>query len=223
MIVRAGRAGRGESAVEGTRGADGGHPSRGRPRDPDVDRAILSTTLDLLTHEGYAQLTMDLVAARAGVGKASLYRRWPNKVALVAEAVANQVRELPGIPDTGSLRADMLAYLRAVVLQRQFVAPVMAAVAGEVSTNGELREALRRSVVQAQTGNLAAIVQRAVDRGQLPGSTDVRLLAVLPLALVHQAAMFLGHRPDEALLKRIVDQFFSEPDARKTAERAPSS
>jgi AcrR family transcriptional regulator len=67
--------------------ADGSRARRGRPRDPGVDESILSSTLLLLGEVGYAQLTMEQVAARARVGKASLYLRWPSKVALVADAV----------------------------------------------------------------------------------------------------------------------------------------
>src|SRR5438445_5509896 len=88
---------------------------RGRPRDPAVDQAILAAAVDLLAETGYARLTMDQVAARAGVGKASVYLRWPNKVALVAEAIQRRSRVLPEVPDTASLRQDMLVFVRALV------------------------------------------------------------------------------------------------------------
>ena len=75
---------------------------RGRPRDPGVDVAIRTATVDLLGEIGYARLTMDKVAARAGVSKASLYLRWPNKVALVADALQQRARAVPQVPDTGA-------------------------------------------------------------------------------------------------------------------------
>src|SRR6266571_7790768 len=86
---------------------------RGRPRDPGVDVAIRTATVDLLGEVGYARLTMDEVAARAGVAKASLYLRWPNKVALVADALQQRARTVPEVPDTGTLPADMRAFLTA--------------------------------------------------------------------------------------------------------------
>src|SRR5436305_15336789 len=84
---------------------------RGRPRDPGVDVAIRPATADLLGEIGYARLTMDEVAARAGVSKASLYLRWPNTVALVAEALQQRARAVPESPDSGALATDMRASL----------------------------------------------------------------------------------------------------------------
>src|SRR5438132_1036795 len=88
---------------------------RGRPRDPAVDVAVLTAAVDLLAEVGYARLTMDQIAARAGVGKASVYLRWPNKVALVAEAIQQDSAVVPDVPDTGSLREDMLLFLRSLL------------------------------------------------------------------------------------------------------------
>src|SRR5712692_10223911 len=112
---------------------------RGRPRDSAVDEAILSAAVDLLAEAGYARLTMDQVAARAGVGKASLYLRWPNKVALVSEAIQHRSAVVPEIPDTGSLREDMLVFLRALLRRKAAGARALAAVSGEIASNPELR------------------------------------------------------------------------------------
>src|SRR5713226_929127 len=106
------------------RGSLTGEPERsrrGRPRDPAVDEAILAAAGDLLAEVGYARLTMDQVAARARAGKASVYLRWPNKVALVAEAIQYRSAVVPDVPDTGSLHADMLVFLR-TLLQRKSAA-----------------------------------------------------------------------------------------------------
>src|SRR5438309_7772190 len=91
---------------------------RGRPRDSAVDEAILTAAVDLLAEAGFARLTMDQVAARAGVGKASLYLRWPNKLALVSEAIQHRSAVVPEVPDTGSLRLDMLTFLRALLRRK---------------------------------------------------------------------------------------------------------
>jgi AcrR family transcriptional regulator len=76
-----------------------------------VDAAIRAATMDLLAQVGYARLTMDQVAAHARVSKSSLYLRWPNKVALVADALQHRARPVPGIPDTGTLAGDMRGLL----------------------------------------------------------------------------------------------------------------
>lgn len=188
----------------------GGRARRGRPRDPEVDESILSSTLSLLGEIGYAQLTMEQVAARARVGKASLYLRWPSKVALVADAIQRLSPDLvPPVPDTGSLPGDMREFLRHLVRPRSAAAAALPAVAGEAISNPEMREAFRRGVAPTLVESVRAIVQRAVDRDELPGSTDVELLAVLPMALLQQLRLTRDERPGEQVADRIVAQFYT--------------
>jgi AcrR family transcriptional regulator len=181
----------------------------GRPRDPEVDEAILSTALRMLAEAGYARLTMDAVAARAGVGKASLYRRFPTKERLVLEAIRHRhEHERPGVPDTRSLHRDVLGYLRALIRHRQEQAEGLQAVASEVLVNPELRAEFRHQVAEGLLAGFRVIVGRAVARGELPPGTDVELLAMLPLALLHQLRL-AGEPVDERQAKRIADQFFA--------------
>ena len=199
-------------AGDGGSGAAGsGRARRGRPRDPGVDESILSSTLLLLGEVGYAQLTMEQVAARARVGKASLYLRWPSKVALVADAVQRLRPDLvPAIPDTGSLTGDMREFLRQLVRPRSAAASALPAVAGEASSNPEMREAFRRGVAPALVDSVRTIVQRAVDRGELPPTADVELLSVLPMALLQQLRLIHDQRPGEEIADRIVAQFYTQ-------------
>ena len=88
-------------------------PCRGRPRCPEVHRKILSSVLDLLSEAGYGALTMEAVAARAEVGKASLYRRWAGKGSLVMEALLEHFSSVP-LPETGSAINDLLLQMRGV-------------------------------------------------------------------------------------------------------------
>ena len=182
---------------------------RGRPRDPGVDAAVLAAAMDLLAEAGYARLTMDQVAARAGVGKASLYLRWPNKVALVAEAIQNRTAVVPAVPDSGSLRDDMRVFLRGLLRGKAAGARALAAVTGEIASNPELRDAWRRGLAGSINDSLRSIVQRAVARGELPATTDVELLAALPLTLLQNWRLDHEKSPDDAVVARIVDQFFS--------------
>src|SRR5580692_7338332 len=88
---------------------------RGRPRSPEADRAILTATLDLLASRGLAAMSIEEIAARAGVGKATIYRRWSSKGLLALDAFVTAFAEQQPLPDTGTLRGDLIAALTAWV------------------------------------------------------------------------------------------------------------
>src|SRR5579863_6546022 len=90
---------------------DGPLPGRGRPRSQEADRAILAATADLLASRGLAAMSIEEVAARAGVGKTTIYRRWPSKGLLALDAFVASFQAQQPLPDTGTLRGDMLAAL----------------------------------------------------------------------------------------------------------------
>ena len=186
-----------------------GEARRGRPRDPAVDEAILSATVELLEEVGYAGLTMEQVAARAGVGKASVYLRWAGKVALVTEAIGQRAGVAPPVPDTGSLGEDMRLFLRSLLRARQTGRRAVYALTSEIATNTELAETWRRAMADTMLSGLRTIISRAVDRGELPADTDVELLSVLPLAMLRSWQLTQGHRPDHSLVDRVVKQFYT--------------
>jgi len=182
---------------------------RGRPRDPAVDEAVLTAAVDLLAEVGYARLTMDQIAARAGVGKASVYLRWPNKVALVAEAIQQHAAVVPDVPDTGSLREDMLTFLRALLRRKSSAQRALAAVTSEIASNPELRKAWRQSVTGTLSACVGMIVEHAIERGELPRTSDVELLSMLPLTLLQNWRLEHDQGPDNQAVERIVDQFYT--------------
>jgi AcrR family transcriptional regulator len=182
---------------------------RGRPRDPGVDGAILTAAVDLLGEVGYARLTMDQIAARAGVGKASVYLRWPNKVALVAEAIQQHSAVVPDVPDTGSLREDMLTFLRALLRRKSSAQRALAAVTSEIASNPELRKAWRQSVTGTLSARVRVIVEHAIERGELPRASDVELLSMLPLTLLQNWRLEHDQGPDNQAVERIVNQFYT--------------
>ena len=187
-------------------------PKLGRPRDSGVDRAVLNATLELLAEEGYAHLTMQRVATRAGVGKASLYRRWPTKVALILDVVSRNPGH-PAVPDTGSLRDDMRTHLRALLRYRTPHSQAIGAISSEALCNPQFGELFRSHIAKPMVASFGVIVQRAVERGELPADTDVMLLASLPPALMQSQLLLSGRFPDEQLADRIVAQFFSPSGA----------
>src|SRR5918911_3967499 len=89
-------------------------PRGGRPRDPSRDEVIRAAILRLLAEVGYGSLTMDAVAARAGVGKATIYRRWRTKQDLVVDTISDLTRTEASTPDTGSLEGDLRALLHSL-------------------------------------------------------------------------------------------------------------
>ncbi|MDR0343309.1 MAG: TetR/AcrR family transcriptional regulator, partial [Nocardiopsaceae bacterium] len=95
--------------------APGGPVRRGRPRSEQADRAILTAAADLLAERGLAGMPIEEVAARAGVGKATIYRRWPSRGALALDAFQAEFAGQQRLPDTGTLHGDLLAALRSWV------------------------------------------------------------------------------------------------------------
>jgi AcrR family transcriptional regulator len=198
-----------------------GRARRGRSRDPEVDAAILTAAMALLAEIGYARLTMDQVAARARVGKASLYLRWPNKVALVAEAIQHHSAVVPDVPNTGSLREDLRAFLRALLHSKSAAQQAVAAVSGEIASNPELAKAWRQGVAGTLLACTRTIVERAVARGELPAASDVDLLAMLPVTLLQTWRQTYDYSPDDTVVERIVAQFFTPtPEGTQVKETA---
>jgi AcrR family transcriptional regulator len=201
-------------------------PRRGRPCSPRVDQAILAATLRLLGEVGYAQLTMEQVAARADVGKASLYLRWPSKDALIEHAIRQHGPIVAEVPDTGSLAEDMRHLLHALVRRRDPASTALPAIAGEAVRNPQLREVFRRAITAAVPAAVRTIVQRAIDRGELPSTSDVELLAALPLALLQHLHAISDQRPGTEVVDRIVAQFYTQrhmpdPHRRRKLKEGP--
>ena len=149
---------------------------RGRPRSAEAHQAILSATLTLLDEIGYRALTIEAVAARAGVGKTTIYRRWPSKLELVVEAVAEMRPPLP-TEDTGSIQGDFLAFQRGQISRvaagpMPRIAPRLLA---ESVNDRELHEAVQRELIDPIRKAIGEVLQRGVDRGELRADLDLEL------------------------------------------------
>jgi AcrR family transcriptional regulator len=132
----------------------------GRPREARADRAILTATLQLMAERGVRDLRMDDVADRAGVGKATIYRRYRSKDALVSDAIATLVSEIE-IPDTGSTRADLLALMRQAVelYSGSLAARLMPAVLEETRRNPELASTVRDEFLSGRRAALSVVLE----------------------------------------------------------------
>jgi AcrR family transcriptional regulator len=176
----------------------------GRPRDPACDAAILHATLDAFETCGYAGVSIEGVAARAGVSKATVYRRFATKADLVVEAVKAGLQIEDVLPDTGDVRADLVAMMRPLMHHlRGKHGRLLVRFATERAGNPDLAEAFDRSVVGRKREHMRYLVRSAVERGDLPADADVELIAEAGPAYVWHHALY-GLALDDDLPERIV-------------------
>lgn len=181
----------------------------GRKRDPSRDAAILDATLEVLAEVGAASMTMDMVAARAGAGKATIYRRWPSKTELVIDAVARMKRrqvDLERLPDTGTLRGDLLGLFKPLSLEEQErKLKIMTGLASLLSQDQVLAEAANNAVVQPWADAHIALMRRAVERGEVAACADIGTLSqVIPSMAAYRT--LVQRRPiDLAFLVSMID------------------
>lgn len=174
---------------------DGSRPTRGgRPRDPSRDLAIRAAILRVLAEGGYAALTMDAVAAEAGVGKATIYRRWRSKADLVADAVTSLSETLTVVPDGGSLEADLRALMRCLVVAVN--GPTGAATRALVSVmthEPQLREAFSAGPMGHWLATFQRVWSRAERRGEVrPGITGTAIAATASAAILQRWLFGVG-------------------------------
>jgi AcrR family transcriptional regulator len=178
-----------------------GRPVEERPR-----QAALQATLELIAVHGIGGLTTNAVAERAGISKATMYRRWRSKQALVAEAVASLVSDI-AVPDTGSTRADLLGLMRGAVrvYGGSVEARVMPALVDAMARDAELARTIRDGYVAGRRDALRAVLERGVERGDLRADLDVELaLDVLGGALFYRL-LVTGAPIDDALAEGVVE------------------
>ena len=169
--------------------------------------AILQATLELLAESGYDQLTIDAVAARARCSKATIYRRWPGKAALVTTAVRRHAGQpAAAAPDTGSLRSDLLATLDLMrsSLSGQDAALVLGLLIA-MHRDGELAAAVREQVLDVKREVFGAVIARAIARGEVPATTDGALLAEISSAVLFSRRLVTGEPLDDAFTRHLVD------------------
>jgi AcrR family transcriptional regulator len=185
-------------------------PRRGRKRDPSREPVILQAVLDELVESGYEGATVQAVAARAGSGTATIYRRWPTKEDLVLAAIATlgTPPEAGGLPDTGQLRTDLLAVIESSWLggaERR--TQVFAGLSSVLTSSPRLAGAIYAQITEPYAGAYRALLQRALERGEIPPGRDLDLdlLAELVPAMSTYRLMFTARAPDASFLEAVVD------------------
>ncbi len=182
----------------------GSQGRRGRPRDRQADDAILTATRELLAEVGFERLTVTEVAARAGVGRPTVYRRYPTKEALIAASV-EALRSDEPTPDTGSLCGDIRAELlpRAPALGQPLVLQFLAMLLVSNADRSEFAETYWREAVAQRRDAFSEVFERAKLRSELPSQLDVDLA----IDVVAGAVLYQLLRPasllDEPLEQRV--------------------
>ena len=183
------------AASAGTEAA-GGSGQRGRPRSPEADRAIMAAALDLLASRGLAAMSIEEVAARAGVGKATIYRRWPSKGLLALDAFVASFQAEQPLPDTGTLRGDLVAALTGWVraVTQTPIGPMLTGLIAEAQNDPGLRAAWRERVLEPLRSQHRIMLDRAIARGELPATVDQEVVLDLFFGAA-QHRLLLGHLP----------------------------
>lgn len=179
-------------------------PNRGRPRDPRRDEAIIDAAIEVLVRDGYDRLSMEAVATAAGVGKATVYRRWSNKAELVIDAMATLKPSIESI-DTGTLDGDIELMIVASCSPRsQRLFQVMVSVCSALPREPDLLEAFKIRFTEPRIARITDMLERARRRGELGPEVDVAIAASLVPSLMLQRALMTGHPAGRVYAEQIV-------------------
>lgn len=183
-----------------------------RKPDPRAERskqAILDATRELVAEEGGVRsLTVEAVAARSGVAKTTIYRRWRDKWELALDAV--MIDMLPGFADpvdVGDTRKELVTFVSSVLktLGTPPSGPAMQGLVSEIATDPDLARVYRERVVEPRREQLRPVVERGIERGDLRPDTDVRLVHELLVGPIFYRLLFSGGPINRNLGPRLVD------------------
>jgi AcrR family transcriptional regulator len=184
--------------------SDGETKAAGRPRDPEVERGILIATQDLLVENGYAGTTIAGVASRAKCGKSAIYRRWTTKVELVVAAV-RALHITTDLPDSGSLRADLLAVAMHFARSDDRSGRVLASLLSEIGRDQELQDVAYRTIGEPPVAALVAVIERWIARGEVSPDVPVALLAGIVPTAAFGSVMLRQRSLEPETVEQLVD------------------
>jgi AcrR family transcriptional regulator len=179
----------------------------GRPRSAEADRAIIEAALDHLESQGVSALSIEGVAAKAGVGKTTIYRRWPNKEALILDALGSIQEPLPELPGT-SVRDDLIMLIEAVRRKKadNRAARLLPCVMGEAHRHPQLAQQYIETYVEPRREAMRAVLRRGMRTGELRPDFDLEIAqAMLVGAVLFFFTPLPPSSPPTDLPARIVD------------------
>jgi AcrR family transcriptional regulator len=188
--------------------ADDDYRRKPRRRGLELRSAIYRATLAELTENGYAELTMDRVAARAKASKGSLYRRWGSRAELVVDALKSTQVRYSAPPDTGDLRGELIELMRRVAQSHSGMrGEAIRGLVAEVSRHPDLMRTLRAEVVDTALAPMLEVLRRGVVRHEVRPSALTPLVArVGPSLLRHRMLTFGTTELEEGFIEDLVDQ-----------------
>lgn len=181
-----------------------------RRRGAVLEEALLDAAWLELTERGYDDMTIDAVAVRAGTSRAVLYRRWPNKQELVLATLVHEVgKDVVVMPDTGSLRGDVIELLRqANKLRVGLATALMTRLGGFYRQTGRSLADLRAFVLGDRDAVLEQVIQRAIDRGEIEPQQVTDRISRLPVELFRYEILMTLQPLSDATIEEIVDTIF---------------
>jgi AcrR family transcriptional regulator len=144
---------------------------RGRPRDPELDRAILNSAFKLMVETGIRGFSVREVARRSGIPKSSIYRRWPTRAELLAAVLARLSARDASVPDTGSIRGDLIEMVTGEIAALDDSHGVLPRVALEARDDPELAEVVQ-AAIDSRRRKVVPVLDRASERGEVHGDLD---------------------------------------------------
>ena len=179
----------------------------GRSRAARTKKAILDATRELLAEGGVHQLTVEGVAARSGVAKTTIYRRWRGKHELALAVLLDMVAKVVAVPDLGDTRKELVGFVDGAVkiLGSTLMGRVMQGLVSDLATDRALAQGFRDNVVAMRIGEVRRVVERGIARGDLRPDTDVELAHELLFGPVYYRLLLSGGALDKVLAERIVD------------------
>lgn len=197
-----------EMSHVGTRVDSHAAPTRGRPRDPETDTAILAAALRLIGELGYDRMSMEAVAAAAGVGKMTVYRRYRDKADLASAAVAHMT-DWGSPPDTGDIRQDLVQTMQNFYRYFKGGRPMctIGSLLVEERHNPELIKLFRARVIRPRRRLLATIIKRGMASGAVRADADIEHIVDL-LAGAYFARYLAGLSTDRRWAEKVVDSIW---------------
>ena len=191
--------------------------TRGRPRSAEADSAILSATVDELIEQGFDDLTIERVAARAGVGKATIYRRWSSKTELVVDAVGS-LKPAAVLPDTGSTRDDLVEVLGSGLGKgdQPGLPRVVAGLCMELQRNPEMAAVYRERFVAPRRRVARQVLRRGVEQGEIRPDADPDDLIDAIVGPIFYRQLIAGRSMTRRDLERLVDLVLAGATPRPT-------
>jgi AcrR family transcriptional regulator len=172
-----------------------------------TNEKILMATRELLVANGVQRLTVEGVAARSGVAKTTIYRRFRSKHELALAVLLHMVQEVVAVPDLGDTRAELVAFVNGAVtvLGSTLMGRVMQGLVSDLATDSELGSAFREQIVAARLAEVRRLIDEGIRRGELRPGLDYELIHDLLFGPVYYRLLLSGSPLDASLAERIVD------------------